>query len=272
MPDPKEGEPGYVDPALKKKDDEPKPGEPGYVEPKKEPPEGLPGEEPPEPKKEPLKADDPLAQKLEGDKVPEKYRGKTVEEILALTGVTETELMTAKKEIGQWHQYAEAEEAKLAGEKKKEEYDPLEHMDEDTARAVSVLIANQTKPLTDAMDGMALDKVRQTRPDFSEFEERALKVYREMPFQHKYHPAYGLDFAYRFAKAEKEGGPPPPGPAPPAMGPSNTGGDPGAKEGALTKAELYIAEKMGMTPEEYTKHKTETSPTVEMEASGKPKE
>jgi len=127
------------------------------------------------------------------------------------------------------------------------------------------------KPIMNAMDGIALEKVEQTRPDFGEFKDRALKIFMEMPFAHKYHPAYGMDFAYRFAKAEKEGGPPPAGPGPPAMGPSNTGADTTPKEGALTKAELYVAEKMGMSPESYKKHKEEQSPTVEMETT-KPKE
>jgi len=265
MPDPKPGEPGYVDPALKT---EPlKPGDEGYIEPKKEPPEGLPK------KDEPLKADDPLAQQLpDVEGIPDKLKGKTVKEALEMLGGTQGELTKALTEISQWRKFAEEEELRKAGETKEEEYNPLDHLDEDQARAVTTIVSNQMKPLTNAMDGMMLEKVEQTRPDFGEYKERTLKIFQEMPFQHKYHPAYGIDFAYRFAKAEKEGGPPPAGPGPPAMGPSNTGGDITPKEGALTKAELHIAEKMDMTPEDYKKHKDEQSPTVEMEVSGKPKE
>jgi len=268
MPEPeglKPGDPGYKAPEPA----EPKPGEPGYKEPTAKPDEPKPGEpKPGEPKK-----DDPLAQKLpDVEGIPDKLKGKTVGEALEMMGSTQGELTKALTEITQWHKYAEDEELKKAGEKKKDAYDPLEHMDEDTARAVTTIVADQMQPIMNAMDGIALEKVEQTRPDFAEFKDRALKIFMEMPFQHKYHPAYGMDFAYRFAKAEKEGGPPPVGPGPPAMGPSNTGGEPGAKDDALTKGELYVAEKMGMTLEDYKKHKTETSPTVEMEASGKPKE
>ncbi len=257
MPDPlKPGEPGYVDPALKK--DEPKPGESGYVEPKKDEPK--PGEEP---KKEPLSA------KLEGDKVPEKFRGKTIAEALTLMGATDTELTKAKEELKQWYKFGQELETQKAGETKEKQFDPMEHLDEDQGKAIMTLIGEAMKPFGIAMDAYMLERVEQTRPDFGEYKERAMKIFRDLPTQHKYHPLYGLDFAYRFAKAEKEGGPPPPGPGPSHMGPSNVGGDTTPKEGALTKAELYVAEKMNMSPESYKKYKEEQSPTEAIEAKTK---
>jgi len=249
-------------------DPELKPGDEGYVEPKKEPEVKKEPEkkEPEGAKKEPLKASDPLSAKLEGDKVPEKFRGKTVAEALTLMGATEAELTKAKGELTQWYKFGEKLEAEKAGGTTEKQFDPMEHLDEDQGRAIMTLIGEAMKPFGIAMDAYMLERVEQTRPDFGEYKDRALKIFRDLPTTHKYHPQYGLDFAYRFAKSEKEGGPPPVGPGPSHMGPSNTSADTAPKEGALTKAELYVAEKMEMTPEEYKKYRVEQSPTEAIEA------
>ena len=226
---------------------------PGKVEPGKVPPAGEPGKE--EPGKEEPKAD-LFTRVLEGTDVPEKLKGKTVKEALEILKVTEGELTKATQEIGTWHKYYEAVKAKeAAGEPKAEEQKPdfLKVFDEEQAGAIVQMMNQFMSPVFESVGGMQLSYVKAARPDFERFEERAREIYKNFPLNYKMDPKYGWDFAYRFAKAEAEGGPPPAGPAPPHAGASQTGVPSGPKEEPLTPEEEAWRQRYNMTVEEYKK-------------------
>ncbi|MCW4026854.1 MAG: hypothetical protein NWE76_05180, partial [Candidatus Bathyarchaeota archaeon] len=218
------GEPKKEQPGQRKESELNAPA-PGKEEPGKEtppggkPPEPKPGEAPPG---EPPKGEDIFSQKLEGDDVPEKLRGKTIAEALTIVKGLEGELTKSGQEIATWHKYYEAVKTREEAGEKPEETKPdfLKHFDEDQAGAIVTLVDQYMKPVFDAVGGMQLSYVKASRPDFEAHEERARKIYENFPLAYKLHPDYGWDFAYRFAKAEKEGGPPPTGPGIPHAGPS----------------------------------------------------
>lgn len=216
--------------------------EPGKTEPGKvEPAKVEPGKEPP----------DPLAVKLEGDKVPEKFRGKTMGEVLGLQGTTDANLTKAEQENAQWRAYFQLEKEKAAKPKEKE-FNPLDHLEEKQAQAVLSIVDARNKPILDGLSSMMLEYAKSIRPDFKQFEVRSKQIYDSLLPEYKYHPDYGWDFAYRFAKAEAEGTPAPPSPAPPQLGPSATGTGPAPAKG-LTDDQKLWAKRMGLTDEEFTK-------------------
>lgn len=240
---------------------------PGTGEPGKEPAPGkepTPGQEPgkePTPGKEPAPGTPPtkvdfLSQKLDGENVPEKLRGKTVQEALEIAKLTEGELSKANQEIATWHKYYEAVKTREASggeapEDKKPDF--LKHFDEEQAGAIVGLVNEVMKPVFDAVGGMQLSYVKAVRPDFETVEERAREIYKNFPLSYKMHPDYGYDFAYRFAKAEAEGGPPPQGPPVPHAGESQVGTPPTPAEEPLTPEQEEWRRRYNMSVEEYKK-------------------
>jgi len=232
------GTPGKTEPGKT----EPGKVEPGKTEPGKvEPAKAEPGKEPP----------DPLAVKLDGEKVPKKFRGKTLSEVLTHIDVTDSELTKTQQENAQWRAYFEAKEAEVAKPAEKP-FNPLDHLDEKQAQAVLSIVDARNKPVLDGLSGMLLEYTKSIRPDFKQFEPRIKQIYASLLPEYKFNPEYGWDFAYRFAKAEAEGTPAPPSPAPPVPGPSATGSAPAGKA-TLTEEQKLWAKRMGITEEEYAK-------------------
>lgn len=229
-----------------------KTGEPTVVEPKPEPAPGPSGEPTPEPKPEPKpEPTDPMSVTFEGEGVPEKLRGKTVKEVLAMQAEAEKALGTANLELGQWRQDFHARQQ--AGQQPgKEKYDPFAHLDEETAKAVLTLHQMQLAPLTQGLSSVMFELVKGTRPDFDQVEKRVKEIYNQMDDYHKFDPRYGWDWAYKMAKTEVM----PPAAAPlPQPGPTTTPPmTPKAPE--LTPEQRKMAAAQGLTTEEYIKYLT----------------
>jgi len=198
-------------------------------------------------------ATDPLATKLDGEAVPEKFRGKAVADVIKSYAEAEQAMLRAQTEAAQWRNFAPVTPT----------YNPMDDLDERSAKAVNHLIQASIKetvnnvlgPIAEGVAGMQLEFVKATRPDFPEVETRARDYFNSMPLQARLNPAYGWDFAYRLATAEKMGKPAliPRTPTPPVPG-ASTGAAPGATGPSFDKDQLRYMELTGMTPETYTKY------------------
>jgi len=207
-------------------------------------------------------ATDPLATKLDGEAVPEKFRGKAVADVIKSYAEAEQAMLRAQTEAAQWRNFAEGQVAKPAAPVTPT-YNPMDDLDERSAKAVNHLIQASIKetvnnvlgPIAEGVAGMQLEFVKATRPDFPEVETRARDYFNSMPLQARLNPAYGWDFAYRLATAEKMGKPAliPRTPTPPVPG-ASTGAAPGATGPSFDKDQLRYMELTGMTPETYTKY------------------
>ncbi len=210
----------------------------------------------------------PLAVKLEGEGVPEKFQGKTLADVLKSYGEAEAAMLHAKTETGQWRQFADQLLAKQGQPQQQQQqqptYNPLDDLDERSVKAVSHIAQNTVKdavdnvlaPIAEGVAAMQLEFVKATRPDFPDLEARAKEYYATMPLQARMNPAYGWDFAYRLAKAEAMGKPSliPQTPAPPVGGPT-TGAAPGPAPPQYDKDQIRYMEIVGMTPEQYEKYR-----------------
>lgn len=237
------------------------------------PEEGKPGEKPtkePEVKPEEKIIEpsgkeglaDPLTVKLEGDTVPAKFRGKTLGEVLQMVATTDSELTKAGQENAQWRAHYQAKEVEAAKPKEKE-FNPLDHLEEDQAKAVVQIIDARNKPLLDGMSGMLMEYTRSLRPDFDQYKDRIKQIYDSFLPEFKFSTDHGWDFAYRFAKAEAEGKPTPATPLP-VTGQSVTGVVP-AKAEKLTESQKEWAERMGMSEEKYLEFQAMKDPSKEAE-------
>lgn len=198
----------------------------------------------------------PLEMKLSGDNVPEKFQGKTVQELLTIQKDTETKRAHAEAEAKQWLRYVQ--EGNLEGPKKKEdEVDPADILDADAMKAINMITSKAVKPLVDALGGMQKQYLSDTREDFAKFEERADEVFAGMAAEHKFHPKYGYNFAFNLARAEAMDTKPKKTTLEPA--PTKKGTTPPAEE-PLNDEQKKYAKMMGLTEEKYKEFMTEKDP------------
>lgn len=207
----------------------------------------------------------PLEAKLEGDAVPERFRGKTVADVMKSYGEAEDKMMKALNEAEQWRKFGEKSimAATQQSQKPVDTFNPLEHLDENTAKAVTTIASGALEefnkavlvPVIEGISAMQLEFVKASRPDFSQHEKRAREYFESMPVHVRVNPAYGYDFAYRLAKAEAMGGPSliPATPAPPSLGPSQ-GGTPAPAGPRFSEDQMKWMGLMGMSPEDYAKY------------------
>ncbi len=216
----------------------------------------------------------PLELKLEGDGIPEKLKGKTVQEALTMLTESEGELTKATTESKQWQTFFSKQvgapvtnpnDVTRQQQQQTPKYDPMQHLDEETAQAVGFIVGSQLNPIYEGLGAIFKEMTKSTRPDYDEHAERTEAIYKEMHPSYKFHPDYGFDYAYRLAKAEKMGPPkteklPQPGPS---VGPTPEPKGPLP----LTETEKYWADKQGLTVEEYRKFATPIDITKPMEGT-----
>jgi len=232
-----------------------------------QPPAGPEGPQAP-PQQPPAPATSPLEAKLEGDGVPENFRGKTVADVLKSYKEAEAAMLKAQAETAQWvahFQRSAAQPPQQPASPAQPQYNPYDDLDERTGKAVQTIVQMSLKdslekavvPVMEGVSGMQKEFVRAVRPDFNDLEERAKQYYDTFPLETRFNPAYGWDFAYRLAYAEKMGKPPlipsAPQPAPPTPGPSTGPGAPPPTP-QYTEDQLKWMKIQGMTPEQYEKY------------------
>jgi len=199
---------------------------------------------------------DQMATKLEGDKVPEKFRGKTLGDVLTSYGESENAKTKAEQESAQWRTWAATKLADLEARTAVTHdvapaANPLAAFDEDQQKSLLGMFTQGMQPIIDGLSSLMKEVVKSNRPDFDEVKDSAATYYNQMPYAYKVHPEYGWDYAYRMAKADQlkhTKSPPPPQPGP-------TSGSPGAPAIHLTADEKDIAQRFGLTDAEYVKLK-----------------
>jgi len=197
---------------------------------------------------------DPLTLSLAGEAIPEKFRGKTVADILKSYSEAETALNEKSTLVSDWEKwYMKNHPAEPAAGVEPEELP----FDQKQISVLSDLLAKQLTPITQALDNVFLNNIKEVVPDFGSFEKRATEIYNQMPPQFKYGPKHGWAFAYNMAKSEMIGLPK--AGAPPGI---SAGGPtpPPKTESDLSEEELSWAKKQGLTPEEYKKFQTPREP------------
>lgn len=209
----------------------------------------------PEPKPDTPASTDPMTTKLEGDNIPEKFRGKTVKEVLEIHATTEGAKTKAETEVAQWAAYVKDQQtaAQAAADDKTPKFNPLDHLSEEQARSVDMISASRVSPLLEAMGGLMKEVAKSNHPDWNEHEVRATKIYDNLAPAYKFHRDYGWNFAINFARAEAMKVKPP-GPKPPTGGPSLTGDTPGPKKLTLNEDQKKWAKIQGMTEEKYAEY------------------
>jgi len=231
-----------------------------------QPPVATAGSEPPK------STVDPLTVKLDGDAVPEKFKGKTIADILESQKHAEAAMLTAQASAEQWRIFAEQKLTAAPAQKQEEVYDPYSDLDERTGKAVHTILQKTLEdavkkvfsPIAEGVSAMQLEFVKATRPDFDQLEARAKQYFETMPLESRMNPAFGWDFAYRLAKAEQMGKPSliPKTEPPPALGPSaSPGGLPPAPK--YDKDQLKYMEITGMSSENYEKYSQPQDPVGE---------
>jgi len=198
---------------------------------------------------------DPLATKLEGDKIPEKFRGKTLADVLQSYGDAETAKTRAEQESGQWRTWAATKLADLEARTAPTHdvaptANPLAAFDEDQQKSLVGLFTQGMQPIIDGLGSLMKEIVKSNRPDFEAVKDVATTYYNQMPYAYKVHPDYGWDYAYRMAKADQLKHVKTPVP-PPQPGPSS--GQPEPSTTVLSADEKDVAKRFGLSDEEYVK-------------------
>jgi len=201
-------------------------------------------------------AADPLSVKLAGDDVPEKFQGKTVQEVLTIYKDTEAKRVHAEAEARQWLRLMQESDTKSTTPKVKE-IDPADILDVDALQAITALTNKAIAPLVGALGNMQKQYLRDTRDDFSQFEERADEVFGGMKPEHQFHPKYGYAFAFNLARAEtmdtkqkKTTGAPAP----------TIKDIKGPKPEGLSEVQKKYAKMMGLSDEKYKEYMEEKNP------------
>jgi len=193
----------------------------------------------------------PFNTPLEGEEVPEQFRGKTAKDILN-SQMEAAKLMTrATQETAQWRDYALSLSAGPGGTKTEVPEDAAPAFEKPQAEAIASIVGEAMKPVLQMVAQTQLDMAKEIYPDWDDFEARAIEIWNQMPGKARFDPKYGWGFAYRMAKAEKIE----PGrrgaAMPPTPGASLTPTIP-AKE-PLDDEQLKIMKAMGMTEDAYRK-------------------
>ena len=221
-----------------------------------DPIEGQPGITPPAPPAEgtPPPAADPFAAKLEGDKVPEKFRGKTLADVLESYSEAEKAKTKAEQESAQWRTYVANKLTDLEAHaaERSPPANPMDAFDTEQQKAINDVVGKGLQPIIDGLSSLMKEVVKSNRPDFEAVQEAATTYFNKMGPEYRVHPDYGWDYAYRMAKADqlKNTKSPPP---PPQPGPTSTPPATGAP--SLTTEEKEIAKRFNLTDEEYERFK-----------------
>jgi hypothetical protein len=211
--------------------------------------------------------------KLEGDKVPEKFRGKTVAEVLKTYGDLEVHASKAIDTNKQWNEWYQKNKpvielaarqaqggdrrdtgaARQPGSVGGQKVNPFEVFEEPQIQALGDLFETAVTPLVGAITSIYKESVKSSRPDFHDYEERATQIFDNMPIQHRLDPKYGWAFAYNMAKAERMGTEPPPA-APNTVTTSGPGGvTKPPEESEITDTELAFMKRFGIESKEEAK-------------------
>lgn len=206
--------------------------------------------------------------KLDGATIPEKFRGKTLPEVLEAIKGLEAQKTKSEQTVKDWNTWYQKnivekqnagggaiDEQQHKGTGRSGRVNPLEVFDESQVGALGELFEVGMSPVVGSLSAIFKEAAKAARPDWSTFEERASEIYNNMPLQHKLDPKYGWVFAYNMSKAEKMGTEPPPA-APNTVG---TGGPSGAAkapvegEEEISDAELAWMQKFGIKDKEEAK-------------------
>jgi len=219
-----------------------------------EPIEGQPVVISPAPTKEGTPPVDPMSTKLEGDKVPEKFRGKTLGDVLASYSEAEGAKTKAEQESSQWRSWAATKLAELEARTsaKEEPPDPMAAFDVDQQKAIHTEVGKAIQPLVDGLSSLMKEVVKSNRPDFEAVQELATTYFNKMAPEYRVSSEYGWDYAYRMAKADQMKNTKSLSP-PPQPGPTSTPPTPSVT--ALTAEEKNIAQRFGLTDVEYEQYK-----------------
>jgi len=217
---------------------------------------------------------DPSTLKLEGETIPEEFRGKTLADVLKSQQEAKAALSREQAAAAQWRAFGE-EQARIAAgatarpkEPDTPPYNPVDDLGEANAKAVNHIVQQNLqealqKTLLPVMTGVAAiqkEMVRSVRPDFDKVEARAKQYFDSMPLEARFNPQYGWDFAYRMASAEAMGSTPMiPKDQPPQPGPSTgSGGAPTTPK--YDELQQKWMGMMGMSPEQFEKYSQPQDP------------
>jgi len=206
----------------------------------------------------PAPSTSPLDIALDGEGIPQEFKGKTVKDILASVSDLMGAKTRAEQEAAQWRTYVATQQAAPAAPAGPAPEDPLADIDPKVLQGLQVLFQNQFNmqmaPMHAALGNVMKNYVAAMAEDFPQYEERATQIFNQLPPQFRYSDQYGWKFAYNMAKAEKAGLPRPavthPGVAPTAFP------TPPSKP-TLTDDQKKIAKNLGLSEDDYIKYQTE---------------
>jgi len=204
-------------------------------------------------------APNPLEAVLEGEAVPEKFRGKKTRDVLQVARDLEAAKTQLEQEVSQWRMWAAQKLQALEQQAAPPQAPPPPEMEPEALQAVQQVVQKTVNPILEGVGRMMKEYTKSVRPDFEQYEQKATMYYNALPPEYKVHPEYGWDFAYRLAKAEAMGvakpqtQPPPPAPS--------TTDIPPAKP-SLSEEEKRVARIYGLSDEEYRKFSEVIDPTA----------
>jgi hypothetical protein len=201
---------------------------------------------------------DPTTLKVDGDKIPEKFRGKTVADIVASYEEAEAAKVKAEQETSQWRKWGahklEEDTSKNANTNAADVPDLTNAFTEDQQKAITSALDKTMKPLIDGLGSLMKEVVKSSRPDFTELQEKATEYYNAMDPAYRVHPDYGWDYAYRMAKADQLKTVKPVAAPPPLTAPTSPAGGPAPA--TLTAEQQAMAKQFHMTDKEYAEFQT----------------
>ena len=203
-----------------------------------------------------------------GNGVPDKLQGKSLDEVQRMYLEAEKARTKAEQERSQWQDFAanklKALENRVTTPQPVQQQEPpmdpqkiLSAFDQEQLQALGFVLNNALNPIFDGLGSIQREIVKSRRPDYDKVKEKAEEYYQSMPPQFKFNPKYGMDFAYRLAKAEADdGGSPnswamtPPSPGPSAEQVERRGPKP------LNDDQKFAAKIFGMSDEQYRQYMT----------------
>jgi hypothetical protein len=193
----------------------------------------------------------PLETKLDGDGIPEEFRGKSVKDVLSSLNDIKAAKTRAEQEAAQWR----ALTASKMEPPKTEEEDPLSAVDPKILEGLQRRFNGQIEPMHMAVGSILKMAARAEFEDFAEYEKEATQIYNSLPAVHRYSDEYGWRFAYNMAKSTRASHAPKKSATHPNMAPSMQPPAPAKTE--LTDLQKKIAKEMDITEEEYIKFMNE---------------
>lgn len=202
---------------------------------------------------------DALSTTLDGDDVPQEFRGKTVKDLLAHTKELLGAKTRAEQETSQWRAYvaAKATEAEAVRNNPPTPVeDPLSEVDPRVLQGLQSAMNNQLNaqigPIMSAIGSMNKNFIRGEFDDFGDYEERATQIYNQMPPAYRFDDKHGWRFAYNMAKAERATATPRKPSTHPPLAATTIVAQP--TKPTLSDDQKKIAANLGLTPEEYIEY------------------